>query len=59
MLGLESFEAAQRTFARIELLHMIKKDQIEAGGQPGRTPAEQFYSLAAEPPDRQPSPRHR
>jgi transposase-like protein len=47
MLGLTSFEAAQRTLAEIELMHMIKKGQIETGGQLGQTPAEQFYSLAA------------
>jgi putative transposase len=48
MLGFKAFEAAQRTLAGIELMHMLKKRQliVEAGGE-GLTAAEQFYSLAA------------
>ncbi len=48
MLGFKSFEAAQRTLAGIELMHMLKKKQIvvEAGNE-GLTAAEQFYALAA------------
>ncbi len=48
MLGFKSFEAAQGTLVGIELMHMIKKQQmmVEAGDE-GRTAAEQFYALAA------------
>ena len=48
MLGFKAFDAAQRTLAGIELMHMIKKKQmvVEAGAE-GRTAAEQFYALAA------------
>ena len=43
-----SFEAAQRTLAGIELMHMLKKGQMvgEAGAE-GLTAVEQFYALAA------------
>jgi hypothetical protein len=41
------FWAAQRTLAGIELVHMIEKGQMDAGGPPGQTPAEQLYTLAA------------
>jgi putative transposase len=48
MLGFKSFEAAQRTLVGIELMHMLKKDQIVIeDGVEGLTPAEQFYMLAA------------
>jgi putative transposase len=30
MLGLKSFEAAQRTLAGIEIVRMIKKNQLES-----------------------------
>jgi len=48
MLGFKSFEAAQSTLAGIELMHMIKKQQmiVEAGDE-GLTAAEQFYALAS------------
>jgi len=48
MLGFKSFEAAQRTLAGIELMHMLKKKQlvVEARDE-GLTAAEQFYALAA------------
>ena len=48
MLGFKSFDAAQDTLVRIELMHMIKKKQmvLEAGDE-GLTAAELFYSLAA------------
>jgi putative transposase len=45
MLGFKSFEAAQDTLVGIELMHMIKKRQME--GDEGLTAAEQFYALAA------------
>jgi putative transposase len=48
MLGFKSIGTAQRTLAGIELMHMIKKQQmIIAEGTRGQTPAQQFYSLAA------------
>jgi putative transposase len=48
MLGFKSFEAAQATLVGIELMHMIKKDQlVEEARAQGFTPAEQFSSLAA------------
>jgi putative transposase len=47
MLGFKAFEAAQRTLAGIELMHMIRKRQLESGTEQGITAADQFYSLAA------------
>jgi putative transposase len=47
MLGFKTHDTAQRTIAGIELMHMLHKGQIESGAAQGRTPAEQFYSLAA------------
>ena len=45
MLGFKSFWSATATLAGIELMHMIRKDQMKA---PGRLrPAQQFYSLAS------------
>ena len=32
MLGFKSFEAAQGTLIGIELMHMIRKDQVTGGG---------------------------
>lgn len=47
MLGFKSFWAACCTIAGIEVMHAIHKGQVAATGERGRTPAEQFYSLAA------------
>src|SRR5215813_14328495 len=47
MLGFKAFEAAQRTLAGIELMHMLRKRQWEGGAEQGLTVAEQFYALAA------------
>ncbi len=48
MLGFKSFDAAHDTLVGIELMHMIKKRQMEVeAGDEGLTAAEQFYSLAA------------
>ena len=47
MLGFQSFWAAQHTLAGIELMHMIRKGQLQSDGGEEQTPAEQFYSLAA------------
>ena len=45
MLGFKSFRSAAVTLAGIELMHMIRKGQLQAAGQ--LRPAQQFYSLAA------------
>jgi putative transposase len=48
MLGFKSFWAAQRTLAGIEVMHMLKKEQmVMEEWEPCLTPAEQFYALAA------------
>ncbi len=47
MLGFQSFLAAQNTLAGIEVMHMIRKGQLQSDGGEEQTPAEQFYSLAA------------
>src|SRR5262249_39721459 len=48
MLGFKAFGAAQGTLAGIELMHMLKKQQmiVEVGDE-GLTAAQQFYALAA------------
>jgi transposase-like protein len=47
MLGFKALEAAQRTLAGIELMHMLRKGQLEGGAEQGLTPAAQVHSLAA------------
>ena len=47
MLGFKSFWAARCTIAGIEVMHAIRKGQLETTGTVSRTPAEQFYALAA------------
>ena len=47
MLGFKSFDAAQSTIAGIELMHMLRKGQLEEGIEQDLTTAEQFSSLAA------------
>ena len=47
MLGFKSFDAAQSTLVGIELMHMLKKGQLEGEEVAGRSTAEQFYGLAA------------
>ena len=44
MLGFKSFGSAAITLAGIELMHMIRKEQLVCKGT--LTPAQQFYSLA-------------
>ena len=46
-LGFKSFEAAQQTLVGIELMHMLRKGQMDDGIGQHLTVAEQFYSLAA------------
>jgi len=40
-------DAAQATLTGIELMHMLRKGQLEGGREAGRSAAEQFYALAA------------
>jgi putative transposase len=47
MLGFKSFWAARCTLAGIEVMHAIRKGQLETAGTVSQTPAEQFYALAA------------
>jgi putative transposase len=47
MLGFKSFNAGQCPLAGVELMHMLRKAQLEGGGDQGQAPVEQFYSLAA------------
>jgi putative transposase len=48
MLGFKAFDAAQVTLGGIELMHMLKKQQMTAEvGDEGLTAAQQFYALAA------------
>jgi putative transposase len=47
MLGFKSFDAAQSTIAGIELMHMLRKGQLESAIEVGLTAAEQFYALAS------------
>jgi putative transposase len=42
MLGFKSFDVAQCPLAGIELMHMIRKDQLEEGTKQGLTPAAQL-----------------
>jgi putative transposase len=47
MLGFKAFAAAQSTLTGIELMHMLRKGQLEDGVEQGLTTAEQFYALAS------------
>jgi putative transposase len=47
MLGFKSFDAAQFALTGIELMHMLRKGQLEGGMEAGLSAAEQFYALAA------------
>ena len=47
MLGFKAFDAAQSTLTGIELMHMLRKGQLEGDSEQGRSAAEQFYALAA------------
>ncbi len=46
MLGFKSFRRAQTILAGIELVHMIRKEQLHHPTGDGLSPAEQFYLLA-------------
>jgi putative transposase len=47
MLGFKSFWAACCTLSGIEVMHAIRKGQLETTEPVAQTPAEQFYALAA------------
>ena len=47
MLGFKSFWAARCTIAGMEVIHAIRKGQLETAGTVSLTPAAQFYALAA------------
>ena len=47
MLGFKSFHTARCTLVGIELIHMLRKGQMDDGNGQGLTAAEQFYTLAA------------
>lgn len=46
MLGFKSFRRAQTILAGIELIHMIRKGQLQHSAGDGLSPAGQFYLLA-------------
>jgi len=45
MLGFKSFRSAAATLSGVEVMHMIRKDQLQTRGK--LRPAQQFYALAA------------
>ena len=47
ILGFKDFLSAKIILAGIELMHMIKKGQMETPGKSPLSPAQMFYSLAA------------
>jgi len=47
MLGFKSLWAARCTIAGIEVMHAIRKGQLETTETVAQTPAEQFYALVA------------
>ena len=50
MLGCKAFDAAQSTLTGIELMHMLRKGQLEGGREAGRSAAEQL-ALQPQSPD--------
>ena len=46
MVGFKAFDAAQATLVGIELMHMLRKGQIEGDEVEGLSAADQFYALA-------------
>ena len=48
MLGFKTFAAVQSTLTGIELMHMLRKGQLEGGSEVGLSAADQFYVLASE-----------
>ena len=48
MLGFQSFQAAKNILAGIELMHMIRKNQLNIEGADTMSFADQFYALAGQ-----------
>ena len=48
MLGFKALDAAQSTLTGIELIHMLRKEQLAGGREAGRSTAEQFHVIAAQ-----------
>ncbi len=48
MLGFQSFQAAKNGLAGIELMHMIRKNQLNIEGGDKMSFADQFYALAGQ-----------
>ena len=48
MLGFQSFRSAKNVLAGIELMHMIRKGQLNIQGSDEMSFAEQFYALAGQ-----------
>ena len=48
MLGFKSFQTAKNVLAGIELMHMIRKDQVNIVGIEELSFADQFYALAGQ-----------
>ena len=46
MLGFKSFHAAKNVLVGIELMHMIRKDQLNIAGVEELSFADEFYALA-------------
>ena len=46
MLGFKEFGCAQATQASIELIRMLRKEQMRCQAGMSKTPAELFYGLA-------------
>jgi putative transposase len=59
MLGFQSFVSAQATLVGIELMHMLRKGDMEGNALEGRTPAGQCYAMAVSspPPGKEYSPQ--
>ncbi|PVX85593.1 IS6 family transposase [Paraburkholderia unamae] len=47
MLGFKDFNCARVILSGIELMHMIKKDQLQRSGSTSLSAAQQFYSLVS------------
>lgn len=47
MTGFKSFKRAQTILAGNEIIHMLRKGQLQHPHGDGRFPAEQFYLLVA------------
>jgi putative transposase len=57
MLGFKSFETAQSTLTGIELMHMLRKGQLEGDEVEGLSAAKQLYALGGCPKKPQSSSR--